>query len=293
MSSPIGASCGRKLHQRLDLRFPTGLIARGKEFGQGVRPAVIRTSHQPSLAISIILASLCLGATMAPGDEPDELWRAAELAAAQGEHKRAIELCGEILAQTPQFAEAHYLRGREHFRAGDPNASVRDFDRYLQLRPERAPSLWERGISCYYAKQFEAGAEQFTAYQRFDSTDVENGIWHYLCVSQAQGLDAARKHLLPVKHDPRVPLMEIYAVFQNQGTPDAVLQAANRPAPTPTIATRQRFYAHLYLGLFADVNGQHQDAKRHLTLAVNNHRIDHYMWDVARFHLEQLAEVRQ
>ena len=50
---------------------------------------------------------------------------------------------------------------------------------------------------------------------------------------------------------------------------------------------QQRFYAHLYVGLFYDITGRADLARTHLHEAVK-HRIDHYMWEVARVQADML-----
>ena len=69
------------------------------------------------------------------------------------------------------------------------------------------------------AGKYDAGAKQFAAYQTVDSNDVENAVWRFLCMARAHGVDEARKSLLKVKHDARVPMMEIYALFAGQAKP--------------------------------------------------------------------------
>lgn len=223
-------------------------------------------------------------------DDPTRLWQDAQQAARRGEHREAIAACNRLLAADPDFSAAYYLRGREQFRAGDADASLRDFDRYLEHAPSRAASLWERGISCFYAGQYEEGAKQFTAYQGYDSTDVENAVWHFLCQHRAAGLDTARRSLLPIKQDGRIPLMTIYDLYRGVADEQDVLKAAGQPAANAASQRSQWFYAHLYLGIYADICGQPDKAKQHLEQAVNRYAIGHYMDDVAQFHLNRIRQ---
>jgi hypothetical protein len=53
---------------------------------------------------------------------------------------------------------------------------------------------------------------------------------------------------------------------------------------------RQRlFYAHLYLGIYYDLNGDRAKALRDLNLATEKNLADQYMWHVARVHRDVLA----
>ena len=73
------------------------------------------------------------------------------------------------------------------------------------------------------AGQYAAGRKQFEGYQTVDSNDVENAVWRFLCMAHSDGVAAARDDLLKIKHDRRVPMMEIYAMFAGRTTPDQVL----------------------------------------------------------------------
>jgi hypothetical protein len=81
-------------------------------------------------------------------------------------------------------------------------------------------------------------------------------------------------------------MMEAYQMFAGKAEPAAVLKAAETDAP-PEQLNQQRFYAHLYVGLFYDITGRNDLAREHLHEAVK-HRIDHTMWEVARVQAELL-----
>jgi len=49
------------------------------------------------------------------------------------------------------------------------------------------------------------------------------------------------------------------------------------------------FYAHLYIGLWHEVAGRAEEAKKHI-LEAEKHKIGHYMWDVAHVHAERLRK---
>jgi lipoprotein NlpI len=208
----------------------------------------------------------------------------AQQAAAQGDSLRAVEQATLALAQDNQLAEAYYLRGRERFRLGQFGSSAADFDRFLQVRPEQRSRLWERGISCYYADRFQDGAEQFAAYQEFDNSDVENAVWHVLCLSRLEGLAEARKKMMRVKFDARIPMMAIYRLFLGELTPEDVLRDVQSRQLSDSTRKVAEFYARLYIGLYYEAAGQDQRAREFLSAAAKTYRVNHYMWDVARVH---------
>ena len=91
-------------------------------------------------------------------------------------------------------------------------------------------------------------------------SDVENGVWHFLCRARANGIEDARAHMLPISGDPRVPMAEIWSLFKGQASVDDVFKAANRG--TGGTLHNQLFYAHLYVGLYYEALDQGAKAER-------------------------------
>lgn len=205
-------------------------------------------------------------------------------------HQQAIDDYDHLLKLDPTRAAAYDQRGSQHFMLGHIDESIDDFDHFLTLRPDQEPGHWKRGISYYYAGKYDEGRRQFEGYQTVDDNDVENAVWRYLCMAPRKGVAAARKELLKIKQDPRVPMMEVYALYAGQATGDDVLAAAHAGSPSPEKLNTRLFYAHLYLGLYAEANGDAAGAKEHLTIAANKHKIGHYMWNVADVHVKRLQK---
>lgn len=70
-------------------------------------------------------------------------------------------------------------RGEKRFIEGNIKESIEDFDAVIELRPDRDPYHWQRGIAYYYADRFQEGKEQFERHQTVNSQDVENAVWHF------------------------------------------------------------------------------------------------------------------
>lgn len=217
----------------------------------------------------------------------DEQLKQATQAAQRGEHAKAIEQLSAAIKARPEEPIAWYLRGREHFRAGQVNESVADFDQYVRLLPSAENQQWERGISYYYAGEFAKGARQFENYQKFHDQDVENSVWRYLCVARAESVEKAQANMLPITADPRVPMMEIYELYRGNLKPEKVFEACQADKPDPNRLNQRLFYAHLYIGLWHEAAGRAEEARKHI-LEAEKHKIAHYMWDVAHVHAERL-----
>ncbi len=259
----------------------------------------------------------------AEGPSAKDLLAEARQAAADGRLEPAVKLCSQVLALDakivpalalrarlhatlkrpgeavadytallklePDNAEAYDARGSEQFKRGKIAESVADFDRFLKLRPKEANGHWRRGISLYYAGKFEAGRDQFRGYEAVDTNDVENAVWHFLCNARLVGVEKARTEVLKIGKDGRVPMMAVYDLFQGKAKPQDVLAAATAGNPPAALRDRQLFYAHLYLGLYAEITGDAKKTRQHLTEAARL-RISHYMGDVAVVHLGLLPK---
>src|SRR6266851_2288371 len=192
----------------------------------------------------------------------------------------AAVICGPmLLAQNPSAAE-YNRRGAEQFKLGHIQQSLADFDRAIQLDPAQAPYHWQRGITLYYAGRYEDGRKQFELHQTVNGNDVENAAWRYLCMARAGTVEEARASILPIEHDSRVPMMQIYALYKGKTGVDEVLAAAGS-------SNDGLFYAHLYIGLYYEAAGNAKGARDHISRAVKQ-TADHYMGDVARVHLQLL-----
>jgi lipoprotein NlpI len=222
-------------------------------------------------------------------DAAAHLLRGRQLEAAD-KYADAVAEYGKAIALDPKLAEAYQFRGMGHFKMGKIAESIADFDKYIELVPKAKVSHWQRGISYYYAGRFEDGKKQFEGYQSFDSNDVENAVWRYLCMARKDGVAKARADILKIGDDRRLPMRQIYELFAGKLKPDDVLDAARAGDPGKEQLNRQLFYAHLYLGLYYETEGNAKQALDHLNRAADEHRIGHYMWDVARVHRDLLRK---
>ncbi|MFM8532641.1 MAG: hypothetical protein ACKOEC_03475 [Acidimicrobiia bacterium] len=171
-------------------------------------------------------------------------------------------------------------RASDDFRAGRVAEALRGFDRVAALSPADAPYLWQRGIAQYYAGQFRECRDMFVSHRTVNPDDVENAVWHFLCVARAESPEAARTQMLPVGPDARVPMREVYQMFQGRMSEAQVMRAAGND---PTA----QFFARLYVGLYLEATGQAARGRAQIEIAAEDRfaRVGGYMHDVARVHL--------
>ena len=217
-------------------------------------------------------------------DHPQALYFSGRLHDSLRQFDRAIADFSALLRLQPKAANIFQLRGSAAFKLGKIGESIADFDKEIELVPDREPYHWQRGISYYYAEKFEQGRRQFESHRAVNANDVENAVWHYLCVARSTGVSTARDSFIPITQDRRIPMMKIHALFAGKEKPDAVLEAAEEGRPSAGELIQQRFYAHLYLGLYYEVQGDADLAERHILKAVEEYPVNHYMGDVARVH---------
>lgn len=202
------------------------------------------------------------------------------------DHPAAVTAYEQAVKLAPDEPTYRDQLGDALLKAGRFADAVAAFDAVLKARPDFAPEHWRRGIALYYAGRYADGAKQFETHRTANPEDVENAVWHYLCHAKVVGKEKARSDYIPVTRDRRVPMAEVHKLFAGQVAPADVLAAAEREKADTPAGTAARFYAHLYLALWSEAEGDRAKVLAHLTPAVEKYRVDHYMWDVAKVHLD-------
>lgn len=261
---------------------------------QPLRPKDADTSELAQQAIAAYRKGDIPGATglatkliEAAPKQPQGWMLRAQLHVIQREHAKAVADYSEILKLDPKAANAWQARGEANFKLGKIAESIADFDKFLELVPAQRPHHWQRGISLYYAKRFKDGKEQFEIHQTVNSNDVENAVWHFLCAARADGVESARKNLIPIEGDGRVPMAQVHQLFAGKAKPEDVLAAA-KAAPAETRSGEPMFYAHLYLGIYFEAIGDAKQAREYILKSAERANQNGYMGDVARVHAEIL-----
>ena len=150
-----------------------------------------------------------------------------------------------------QQADDLYRQGAEKFFAGKVKEAIIDWDDEIAMVPRRGPHHWQRGLALYYAGEYDKGVAQFVSHQTVNGHDVENAVWHFLCVVRGTdgSVEKARKDYIPIEGDSRVPMKEVHDLFGGTGSKKIVLEAASKNAEGLRLRN-QLCYAHLYLGLY-------------------------------------------
>ncbi len=232
------------------------------------------------------------GLLQAVKDKPDDARAHADLAGYYVEQKdylKATEAFCKAVELEPKNMMLRDRRGDLYLWAGEFKKAVADYDAFLAENAKFEPEHWRRGIAYYYTGQFKEGVAQFETHKTVNPQDVENAAWHYLCNSKIVGTKKAAEALIDVTLDRRVPMAEIQKLYAGKLKPEDVLAAAEKTDAKKREGTSARFYAHLYVALWYDAEGDAKKVKEHLTIAVKN-EISDYMWKVGRAHLTLLEK---
>ncbi len=225
-------------------------------------------------------------------DHPKALFLSALLNKNTGNFQKAVDGYTKVIKLTPDSFNLYHDRGVCYFNLGEFKKSVEDFDKYLEKNPKQEAHHWQRGISHYYAKMYSEGRKQFEVHQTVNSQDVENSVWHYLCVARDESIEAARKELIEIQADTRILMMKVHELFREVATVEDVLKKAEQGAGkiSEEKLRMQRFYAHLYIGLYYEAHQKMDLAKKHIHLAATKYSVDGYMGNVARVHDRELQK---
>ena len=188
--------------------------------------------------------------------------------------------------------------------AGDADAAVEVFDAALALHPGLL--LWQRGLALFFAGRYEEAAAQFEADLAVNPNDVEEVVFHALCMAHASG--GTFPPLLSCGADPRGATMEaVKQLYAGIGSPQAVLDAAasvmsdgpavrlkvgeySDTAVGATLSTGAKIdamcSARYYLGAWHEAKGEHAEAMHNLSAAAAAPSAD-YMGRIAVMHYER------
>ncbi len=229
-----------------------------------------------SLSLILLLGSAVIGAQHVPAGADD-----------QGEGsalEESLKSFGNLDPKSP--SPRHHQRAEILFRLGRFSESVADYSVAARGgEPHDEDSCWERGLALYYAGDQAAGAAQFARYHSVGATDVENGLWHFLCLAEAEGVEKARGALLDYTRMREAPFPALWALYRGEGSVDAVMTAAESGEDLDR--GRRLFYAHYYVGKYYEAMKDFYRAREHVAKALAQ-SLPYFMDDCAREDLRRL-----
>ena len=190
-------------------------------------------------------------------------------------------------------ARDNVAQGMQAFRQGQITQSIQFFDAAQAAEPQYDPFLWQRGLSYYYANDFDKASQQFRRDVRVNPRDVEEIVWDIASQLRAGAAFPVSSSLTLPAPDRRPIMNVVYALFQGTATEHDLAAAGHA-----STLVSDEFYALLYLGLYCEGRNEMAKAEQYLRQAVHTDyaqtmgRRD-YMTDVARVreHADSIAVV--
>ena len=253
-------------------------------------------THRQALCLIAAASLLIVPARFLSGQDADagkestpfELRTGAIAALNRGDTKTALESANALIAKDADQPGSMLLAADVFLRCGQAEQAIKWFDRYLETSPTSLPRLWQRGIALYFAGKYEEGANQFEVHRKVNPNDVENAAWHFLCVAKARSMETARRLVLPAPDDPRIPMEEVLTMLRS-GDTKSVKARMESVAKNPAASQQADFYGNFYLGLYADAEGDLDQALQLLSQSADG-APHHYMGDVARVYVQFLKQ---
>lgn len=187
----------------------------------------------------------------------DSLIRRAGAALHKNDVPSAKSIASEILRRDNVDVNTQMEVARILYACGEMKEAAKVYDQILESVPNLKPQLWQRGLALYYSERFKDAVDQFDSHQTYNSQDVENAVWHLLCKAKLSSIEEARKSMIQIKRDTRVPMKQVFDMFSGTGSPEEVLKAAGYNEEK-TKRDSSIYHGLLYVGLFHEMNG---DAK--------------------------------
>lgn len=158
-------------------------------------------------------------------------------------------------------------RGMQKFKEGDIQGSIDLFDAVDRSAPDGSlrPYLWQRGISYYYADQFQEGSDQFRLDVKVNPLDVEEIVWDIACQCRIDPDVFPPPTMLSLpkgKKDRRKIMGTVYSLFRGEAMEQDLAVAGHSGSAT------DEFYSLFYLGLYSEARGNMGKAESYMKTAV-------------------------
>jgi tetratricopeptide (TPR) repeat protein len=178
-------------------------------------------------------------------------------------------------------------QGMSLFRKGDVKGSIAQFNRATDKSPSLSAVMWQRGLSYYYAEQYDEGSKQFRYDIAANPSDAEEIIWTVLCESKLQGFPTALANMPILPRTDRRPIMRaVFDMFQGKTDEKTLIDLGDKSGLNNSGG--DYFYSRLYLSLYREAKGDVEASKQFMKDAVKSYygkTSSDYMTAVARVHL--------
>ncbi len=186
-----------------------------------------------------------------------------------GNNARAVQDYSTALGYNPTFADLYQLRGCSYFKMGNVLAAVFNWQRFIQLKPEKETEHWQICVGHALLGNYEEARKRFEWHWTANTEDMEVAFWHFLCVARTDGMTQARENLISVSGEKRVPMAQLHALFKGTGSEAEVWLAVEQGGPSAEERAQREFFAHYYLGLLKQAKGKLDEAKSSVSKALS------------------------
>jgi aryl-alcohol dehydrogenase-like predicted oxidoreductase len=198
-----------------------------------------------------------------------------------------------LFEHSPQVA-ALAVDAANALAVGDAEASVELFDAILAIDASLSPLLWQRGLALFYQGSYAAGAAQFLNDVTANGNDVEEVVWHHLCLCQLRAPEFpahAAAHmrapsLLACGFDDRPVMHLVQQLYESGATNPA--EGARRVLPS--LMTDHGSYGRFYAALWLEVVCRDHAAALPLFAAAAEAPTEDFMGRVMRMHARRAQQ---
>ena len=191
-----------------------------------------------------------------------KLIRIAEFALAENDIDTVTKSMTEFQNRDSKPWGSKMEAARILYATGDMKGAVALYDEVLQEQPDIKPLLWQRGLALYYVGEFEKGVDQFDTHQTYNSQDVENSVWQLLCQAKLTSVDEARKSMIQIQEDSRIPMKQVFDMFAGTGSPQDVFDACGYQEDMEPRDDSSIYHGLFYVGLFYEMTGDVEASNR-------------------------------
>jgi tetratricopeptide (TPR) repeat protein len=107
----------------------------------------------------------------------------------------ALRTTDDWLAREPNNPQAWFVRGHIHRQIGAVQAIVADYQRVLELDPERIEARWWLALALFDIGRFQEASQQLEMFQRFHPQNVDVQVRRAMCLWRLDHSEEARNLL--------------------------------------------------------------------------------------------------